>query len=152
VKPISRLGLVVGKEIELSWEVVNKSTQNFTGGILKVVMESPDGHFVILPSSIPTLKPNVPVIIDKDVQGNIIITHVHAQGFTLFRASVASTSNVVLQSPSGNIISPELSFFSFFGKTKEEISSLWALAVAVIGLVGTFIVSALQLLHDFGII
>jgi hypothetical protein len=151
VKPRSALGLVVGKEIELSWEVTNLSTGNFLGGILQVHMESPDGHVVTLPSRLPSLKPNERIIVDRDLLGNPLITHVHAQGFTLFYATIGSTINVVIQTPSGNIVPPNVSFFSFFGKTKEELYSLWALIVAVAGLAGTFVLTLIQLLHDFNV-
>jgi hypothetical protein len=149
VKPRSSLGFVVGSEIEVSWELTNLGATTFPGGILHIVMATPNGQFVEFIYTVRPMNSGRKVLIDRNPDGSPLRTNVLAQGFTLF---LASMDNAVLWSPPGRILPKGYSFHSFLGKSKEEIYSKFALIVAVAGLVGTFITSVIQLLLTSGIL
>jgi hypothetical protein len=145
----SRLGFVVGKEIELSWEVTNLDTRTFPGGLLTITMAPPNGQYVQFNIPIDPLTPNQTLHIDRIQRGTPITSNVLAAGFTLFFASMQNTN---IYSPPTQLIPSERSFHSFLGKSKEEIYALAGLILASTGLIATSIISAIQLLHDFLII
>lgn len=146
VKPKSRLGFVVGSEIEVAWEVTNLDPRPFSGGTLLITMSPANGQYVQFGYEVNPLQPNEKMLIDKTPNGTPLTTNVIASGFTLFSARM---DNVDIYSPPTEYRHPQTSFLSFLGKSKEEVYSLFALILAAIGLVGTFITSLIQLLIYF---
>jgi hypothetical protein len=149
-------GCTVGSEIELSWEVTNLGSQEFAGGTLVIVMAPANGQYVQFVYRLNPLKPNETIIIDRNSDGNPLTTNVLSSGFTLFSARVIpllpTQPKVDIYSPPTELRSPETSFLSMLGKTKEEIYSLIGLYLASTGLLISGIIGIIQLIHDFGII
>jgi len=143
-KSRSRFGFVVGRAIQVSWELTNIDTKRYDGGLLIVYMLSPSGTWTLLPShDVPPLNPNQKHMIDRNPDGTPLTTSVLAEGWTQFAA--ADLQGAILESPPGRSISQK-SFLWFFGTTMEEMYAKWALYAAVIGLVGTFVTNVLQIL------
>lgn len=148
VKPCSIFGFAVGKKIEVSWELTNLGSDPIPEGrILRIGMNPPNGQFVFFSYPLSRIEPRETITIDKNEHGKPLSTNVLAEGYTLFSANC---EGVEIQSPHGKKLDPKISFLSFHARSMEEIYEKWALIFAVIGLLGTFVTSVLQLLFDFG--
>lgn len=144
IKPRSRLGYVVGSEIEVSWEVTNIDTRPFAGGWLVITMAPSNGQFVQFGYKVYPLIPNGKQVINKNLDGNPLTTNVLSSGFTLFSAYM---DNVDIYSPPTELRPTGTSFLSILGKSKEELYALFGLIVAATGLLLTAIIGIIQLLH-----
>ena len=147
-KSRSRFGYVVGREFEVSYEVTNLGDNHFLGGVLKVLIIPPNGQFVVSSYRIPALAPKAKFLIDKNEVNQPLVKKVMAEGFNLFSAVVTGDDGVeaIIESPPDRIRRKGESFMDVFGKPMEEVYEMFALYLAVIGLVGTVVVSIIQLL------
>jgi hypothetical protein len=143
VKPRSILGLVVGSEIEVSWEVTNLDSRPFSGGFLKITMVPANQQFVQFVYHVDPLQPKEKTVIDRNQDGTPLTTNVLATGFTLFSAQM---DNVDIYSPPTQYRDPRTSFLSMLGKSKEEVYSLFGLIIAATGLLMTSIIGLIQLI------
>ncbi|MCW4000423.1 MAG: hypothetical protein NWE93_09300 [Candidatus Bathyarchaeota archaeon] len=142
IKPRNILGIVVGSEIEVSWEITNLDSRPFPGDTLYIIMKPPNDQFVQFKYPVKPLQPDEKTIINKNEEGNPLTTNVLAPGFTLFSAHIA---NVDIYSPPNQYRHPATSFLSMLGKSKEELYSLYGLLIASSGLLITSIIGLIQL-------
>jgi hypothetical protein len=151
-KPRSRLGYVVGSEIEVTWELKNLDSRPYPGGELKIRMVPPNQQFVWFDLLVGPINPSQKLVVDNDGHGKPVVTNVLAEGFTLFFAQLQNADIYSPSTPLNQPITKDMSFFSILGKPKEEIYTMVGLGVAAAGLILTSIIGIIQLLHDFHII
>ncbi len=146
VKATSRFGLVVGSNVEVTWELTNLSQTIYPGGFLVVTMYSPAGQYQTFTYQIPAINAGAKHLESKNQDGTPLKTEVMSEGYSLFTATL---QNGVLEFPPGRPLGNN-AFLNMLGISKNEVYTKYTLLLAVIGLIGTVITSAIQILLSYG--